>query len=74
MTVIHRVMQLVAAKGFGVVNFQQYVTAPGRSIGLDVTDACFGAAPIASSRECLEGDIPSLVEFRFRGSPILEAL
>ena len=74
MTVIHRVMQLITAKGFGVVHLKQYIAAPRGSIGLDMTDAGFGAASIAGSREGLQSDNPSLVEFQFCSRPILEAL
>jgi len=54
MTIIHRVMQLVTAKGFGIVHLEQYIAAPRGSISLDVTDAGFRTTPIAGSRD---GDV-----------------
>jgi hypothetical protein len=48
------VMRLIAGKRLRVVYLDQYIAAPSRSIGLDVTHAVLNSTPIAALRERLK--------------------
>src|SRR5437763_6926890 len=74
MTVVQAVVKLITGKGFGVVDLDQGIAAPRRSIRLNVTYTCFNSSPITTSCERLECGSPRLIEFRFGRSPILETL
>jgi hypothetical protein len=52
----------------------QYIAAPSRSVRLEVTYARFRATPISALCKRLECRRPSLIEFGFSSSPILELL
>src|SRR5438067_186785 len=74
MTVIQAVVKLITGKGFGVVDLDQGIAAPRRSVRLNMTYTCFNSSPITTSCERLECGSPRLIEFRFGRSPILETL
>src|SRR5262245_647130 len=74
-TVVLRVMHLITGERLGIVDFDQSIAAPSRSIRLDMTHALIDATPIAILCKRLEGRRPGVIEVGFvDGASVLEPL
>src|SRR6266568_6693344 len=58
------VEHLVAAKGLGVLDFEERIAAPAGAIRLVVRHATVDVTPVPRPGERLEGFAPCLIEFR----------